>query len=168
MTAAAHATNDLSSAIEIVSSSPAYAVFIIDDVLVQIYEAESPGEAFVAILARIIRWRRDEPQRPLWMLTIVGGRASMPDSRSRAIAAEFPRYFSSFSLVADGTGFRAAVVRAVMTSMHLLAPVKVASPKVSATVDDGIADLVANSGGVVDGARLKTAIGLVRSRLRPR
>ncbi len=151
--------------IEMVVTAKTHAVFAVDDVLVQLWEHETATLAMAAVLGRCVRWKLEDPTRPLWMISIVGGRATMPDGKARQIAAELPQYFNTFVMVADGTGFRAAVVRSVLTSMQLLSKVSAATPPVVGNVDAGVQQLVTASGGAVDAARLLSAIATVRATL---
>jgi len=152
--------------IEMVVTAQTHAVFVVDDVLVQLWEYESPTLAMAAVLGRCVRWKLEDKDRPMWMMSVVGGRSSMPDGKARQIASEFPGYFDRFVMVADGTGFRAAVIRSVLTNMQLLSKVSASTPEVVGSVDDGIRALVAGSHGAVDGDRLREAITRVRSTLK--
>jgi len=157
---------DAAQDIELVVTAPTHVVFVVDDVLVQIWEHDAPTVAFAAVLGRCVRWKVEAPKRPMWMITVVGGRSPMPDSKARQIASEFPEYFAAFVMVADGTGFRAAVVRSVLTNMHLLAKASASTPLVVSKVDEGVRALVRLSHGAVDGERLLRAITDVRATLK--
>ncbi len=152
--------------VEVVVAGVGHAVIVVDDVLVQIWQYEAPLASFLAVLERCVRWRTEDATRPLWMLSIVGGSSPMPDAGSRAAAAALPAYFTKFVLVADGSGFRAAVVRSVLTSMQLLSRMTTPSPPVVATLDEGLDILVQESAGVVDAARVAAAVNRVRRGLR--
>lgn len=144
---------------------PTHAVIAGRDVLVQLWETESPAEGMRAVKLWCEDRKLREGDRPLFMMSVVGEGGPMPDGEARAIASEFPAYFTEFVMVVEGSGFRASAVRAVLAGMALVAPRRTA-PTVVTSVAEGCVSLARQSGGVLDGARLEAAIGGARRALR--
>lgn len=138
-----------------------HAVIAADNVLAQLWEHQTPTSAMQSILD----WCKRRPAAsPLWMITVVSTKTEMPDGRARDIASEFPRYFSSFAMVVEGTGFRVALVRSLLTGMALASPKRV-TPLLASTVDEGAALLERESRGAVDAHALVTMIADVRRQI---
>lgn len=144
---------------------PTHAVIAGRDVLVQLWETASPSEGMRAVKAWCEERRQREGDRPLFMMSVVGEGGPMPDGEARAIASEFPAYFTEFVMVVEGSGFRASAVRAVLAGMALVAPRRTA-PTVVTSVHEGCVALARQSGGVVDATRLEAAIDSARRAIR--
>jgi hypothetical protein len=138
-----------------------HAVIAKDNVLAQLWEHHTPSSAMQSILD----WCKRRPAgSPLWMITVVSIETEMPDGRAREIASEFPRYFSSFAMVVEGTGFRVALVRSLLTGMALASPKRV-TPLLASTVDEGAALLARESRGAFDAHELAATIADVRRQI---
>jgi hypothetical protein len=149
----------------IVWSPPSHGVVVIGDVLVQLWELASPTEAFRSILSWCELRKERQPSAPLWMITIVGESSTMPDAEARNIAAEFPRFFTEFVMVVEGSGFRASVVRSVLAGMSMLAPRRTA-PHIVDGISHGSLLLASLSQGAINPNALGTDIGQIRQALR--
>lgn len=148
----------------IVWNPPAYGVVCVGDVLVQLWETESPTPAFRTILS----WcqaRKERTDAPLWMITVVGENSTMPDAEARRVAAQFPMHFKEFVMVAEGTGFRASVVRSVLAGMAMLSPRR-ASTHVTSTLSEGVQLLGTLSEGAIHATTLHGTLGETRAELR--
>ena len=148
----------------IVWNPPSYAVVCVGDVLAQLWETESPTPAFQSILS----WceaRKARTSAPLWMITVVGETASMPDADARKIAAKFPSFFTQFVMVTEGAGFRASVVRSVLAGMAMLSSRRTA-PHIVATLSEGAQLIGTLSNGAVNATALHGQLGEIRSELR--
>lgn len=143
---------------------PSHGVVCIGDVLAQLWETESPTPAFRSILS----WceaRQARTSAPLWMITVVGETSTMPDGEARKIAAEFPRYFTEFVMVVEGSGFRASVVRSVLAGMAMLAPRR-ATPHITSTLSEGAQLLGSLGDGSFNAMHLRGRLGEIRAELR--
>lgn len=104
------------------------------------------------------------------LLTIVSAGAPMPASPVRQAVADFlaqgGAYIKCSAVVMEGTGFRAAAVRSVVTGLTMLA--KQAYPHRVCSVSDAASmlshALTAASGRAVDAAALHVAIDDLRKR----
>ena len=156
---------DMSTEVErVVWNPPSHGVVCIGDVLAQLWETEAPTPAFRSILS----WceaRQARTSAPLWMITVVGETATMPDGEARKIAAEFPHYFTEFVMVIKGSGFRASVVRSVLAGMAMLASRR-AAPHIVATLSEGAQLLDSFGDGTLNAAQLHGLLGELRAELR--
>lgn len=148
----------------VIWSPKGYGVITTGDALVQLWELDAPARAFRAIQEHLAARAAQAPGRPLWMMAVSSARSAMPDAEARRISATFPEHFSAFTLVLEGTGFRASAGRAVMTSMALMARRR-ALPHVVATVTDGARWLAAESRNTLDAGELIQVIESARGDL---
>lgn len=147
----------------VVWNPPSYGVVCIGDVLAQIWEMESPAPAVRSILS----WceaRHARTNAPLWMVSVVGETATMPDGEARKIAAEFPRYFTEFVMVIEGFGFRTSLVRSVLAGMAMMAPRR-AAPHIASTLSEGVQLLGSLADGSFNATHLRVRLGEVRTEL---
>ena len=108
--------------------------------------------------------------RGIGLLTIVSAGAPMPTSPVRQAVADFlaqgGAYIKCSAVLMEGTGFRAAAVRSVVTGLTMLA--KQAYPHRVCSVHDAVSllshTLTAASGRAVDSAALRVAIDELRQR----
>ena len=149
----------------VVWSPPSHAVLGGRDVLVQLWESASPTEGFRAVRTWCQERALREPDRPLYMMAVVGEHGPMPDGEGRAIASGFPAFFTEVVMVIDGSGFRASGVRAVLAGMALVAPRRTA-PTICTSVEEGCLALARLSEGVVGAARLQAIVDAERRALR--
>jgi hypothetical protein len=104
------------------------------------------------------------------LLTIVSAGAPMPTSPVRQAVADFlaqgSAYIKCSAVLMEGTGFRAAAVRSVVTGLTMLA--KQAYPHRVCSVHDAVSMLAqtlsAASGRAIDSAALRVAIDDLRQR----
>ncbi len=149
----------------VVWSPPTHAVIAAGDVLVQLWERDTPTSAFQRIHEWCAARARMTPGRRLWMMAVSAPGSPMPNAEARAISAHFPEFFTEFALVIEGSGFRASAARAVLTSMAMMSSRR-ARPHVGATVIDACETLERVSHGAVRSADLASAIEQVRDELR--
>ena len=143
---------------------PSYGVVCVGDVLAQLWETESPTPAFLSILS----WceaRHARTSAPLWMIGVVGEASTMPDGEARKIPAEFPRYFTEFVLVIEGSGFRTSLVRSVLAGMTMLAPRR-STTHIASTLSDGVQLLGSLADGSFNATHLRGRLGEMRAELR--
>lgn len=114
--------------LEIVALSEAHALALWRNVVIQVWEGPTDPpisqHTLRLTLATFKRLRRQLLDQPLLAFSIVSPRASLPDPKSRAIAAEFPSYFDYFVGVHEGPEGRAAIVRTAIEAMALAARVE--------------------------------------------
>lgn len=111
--------------------------------------------------------------RGIGLLTIVSEKAPMPASPARQAVASFLTHGSSYikcsAVLMEGTGFRAAAVRSVVTGLTMLA--KQAYPHRVCSVPDAVSmlsrELPVASGQAINPTALRAAIDDLRQRALP-
>lgn len=110
--------------------------------------------------------------RGIGLLTIVSAKAPMPTSPVRRVVADFlaqgSTYIKCSAVLMEGTGFRAAAVRSVVTGLTVLA--KQAYPHRVCSVPDAVTmftNALVASGPAVNPTALRAAIDELRLRALP-
>lgn len=127
----------------------------------------------VEALHRECRQFAAEHARGIGLLTIVSEKAPMPASAARHAVADFlaqgSTYIKCSAVLMEGTGFRAAAVRSVVTGLTMLA--KQAYPHRVCSLPDAVTllsrTLPAASGRAVNPTALHAAIDELRERTLP-
>jgi hypothetical protein len=113
---------------EIIALSDAHALAVWRNVVIQIWErALDPATSqreLQRTLATFKRERRGSPGALLLAFSLISAHATMPDPKSRAIAAEFPSYFDYYVGVHEGAELRGSLVRTAIEAMALAARVE--------------------------------------------
>lgn len=107
----------------------------------------------------IARLRRTTHQRELHYLYVAGEHAEVPSAESRAIAAGIAQHVDASMGVHEGEGFRASVVRAVVTSIGMLSG---RMPEIVVSVQDATDKLAARHATVGPAEGVRTAIAELR------
>ncbi len=154
--------------VEIIALSEAHALAVWQNVVIQIWERSTdPGvtrQELERTLATFKRVRRATQGRPLLALSVISAHASMPDPKSRAIAAEFPSYFDYYVGVHEGPELRATLVRTAIEAMALAARVEPTYELVG-ELAEGCSRLASRSSGGVDAVDLCDIVSQLRERI---
>lgn len=154
--------------VELVALSDAHALAVWRNVVIQIWERPvDPATSCLALertLATFKRVRQETSGGELLALSVISAHASMPDPRSRAIAAEFPSYFDYYVGVHEGPEHRAVLVRTAIEAIALAARVA-ARYRLVDDLAQGCLELAVRSGGSVDTQELCEVVLQLRTRI---
>lgn len=110
--------------VSILSSSADYTSARFQDLVLQFWHKDTTLQGVAALRAAVAKVT-EESAEGLRILIIVEPSASMPSRESRSEIADFMTHYResirSTALAFEGTGFRAASIRAVVTGLNLLA-----------------------------------------------
>lgn len=148
----------LGADVEYVYLEPSHACFVLDDVLVQIWETATPKSGFDEIVRASKDWKERHPTRGFYMMSIVAEQAPMPDGDARRAAAVLPLYFSLFVGAVEGGSFRSSLVRGVLASMMLLSPRR-GDARIVGHVSEAVSLLAGRSVSVGEGALTRAIDG---------
>ena len=110
-------------------------------------------------MEEIRKLRRSTHTKELHYVDVVTEHASMPGAKTRQIAAALPTLTGSFTGVHEGEGFRASVVRAVVTGIGMVTG---SMPAVTTTTREAAAKLAAMHPSVGPAEDLRIAIERLR------
>lgn len=154
--------------VEIVFLSEAHALAVWHNVVIQIWEGPTdPTTTRLALEKTLVTFKRVRKltlDRPLFACSVISAHATMPDPRSRAIAAEFPSYFDYYVGVHEGSELRATLVRTAIGAMALAARVQ---PRYELVGDVARAcrKLASRSGDSIDADELCEVLSELRGRI---
>lgn len=147
-----------------------HAIGASEGLLLCVWRVRTTAEAIselAGIVSRLIARSRDR----IVMLTVVEAGADMPDAPVRnALAELFHRVAPSViasALVFEGTGFKAATVRALTTTLNMVTR-QPFPHKVFATVGEAAAWLAPQTGGRLTSATIGSELGATRGALEAR
>lgn len=150
-----------------IDSSHSFATW--DRVLIQMWTGVPTIEMAQKLLTLVQNFIGENPKVPLCSLSIVGSRSPPPSDKVRAILSSCYRALGTQTnqqiFVAEGSGFRAALVRGVGLTVSTLAP-SLLPMKFAVSVDEAarlIAPQLSPASGGADG--LKAAVDVVRGQL---
>jgi hypothetical protein len=137
-----------------------------------VWRRDTTLEGAEALQRECVKFAMRHP-RGIGLLTIVSDKAPMPPSPARQAVASFLAHGSTYikcsAVLMEGTGFRAAAVRSVVTGLTMLA--KQAYPHRVCSLPDAVtmlsSTLPSASGQAVDPAALRAAIDELRQRALP-
>jgi hypothetical protein len=156
---------------ELLIASPDYAMATWDSIFILIWRHDTTNEGIETLRHKLEHFGRSRPQG-LGLVTIVEQEAPMPTSAVRekmaGLMADISKVLKCSAVVFEGTGFRAAAVRGVVTGLMLLAR-QPYPHKVFASMTDGCSWLGSNlrdkQGWEVDPRKLTRAIDELRLRI---
>lgn len=144
-----------------------HAIGTSEGLLLCVWRFQTTAEAIAELTGIVSRLVARSPDRVI-MLTVVEAEADMPDAPVRnALAAMFHRVASATiasALVFEGTGFKAATVRALTTTLNMVTR-QPFPHKVFATVGDAAAWLAPQTGGRISATAIANDLAATRSAL---
>jgi hypothetical protein len=136
---------------EILSRDREHVVALYGDLLIQMWLGSVPLEAAKVVAAA--GRKLAEAGRPFRTLIVVGPTAAPPQAPSRAVLLEFGQdcapHLKSAVLVAEPTGLKGAIMRAIMTGMGMM--VQSIHVVIAARVEEGVTALRAEGVSVEAG-----------------
>jgi hypothetical protein len=111
---------------ELVSVGSGFAIGRVENLVVGLFDDVRDPRVyrteFTRILELLVKIKPELPAGvPLIVVAIVSERTAMPEGDARAVASRFAEHFDYYVGIHEGTGFRASIVRSVLSGMSLAA-----------------------------------------------
>ena len=145
--------------LEVLFVTPGAALGVFGLVIIAIISGQDRPEDAERAVEEIRKLRRSTHTKELHYVYVVTEHASMPGAKTRQIAAALPTLTGSFTGVHEGEGFRASVVRAVVTGIGMVTG---SMPAVTTTTREAAAKLAAMHPSVGPAEDLRIAIERLR------